>query len=94
MPGRGLEGFGPVSSPLNENTSDEELLDMLDNTLRNGIHATRANLVFDLLCSRLGFDRHQLPGYVADMKKLEEATADLEEKRKTNPYYGYGGQRP
>lgn len=62
-----------------EKTTDEELLDMLDNTLRNGSNPTRANLVFDLLCERLGFDRHQLPGYLADMAELEKEDARARE---------------
>lgn len=66
-----------MSGTLGENTPDEALLDMLDQTLRNGSNPTRANLVFDVLCERLGFDRHQLPGYKADMKKLEEEDREL-----------------
>jgi hypothetical protein len=56
----------------NENWADIDLLDCVDDALRNGRLMTRGNLAFDFLCQRLGFDRHQLPGYVADMQKLEK----------------------
>ena len=47
----------------NKDTPTIDLLDQIDDTLRNGCAMTRANFCFDLLCERLGFDRDQFPTF-------------------------------
>lgn len=82
--------------------SDVELLDWVDNALRNGNQMTKANGCFHFLLGRFGYEHTDLPGYVADMAKLEEEDAeavrareDAEFAKTVNPFPNHhGGLRP
>ena len=54
-----------------ESSPDVELLECIDDALRNGRNMTRANLAFDLLLKRNGCSRRDLPAYVEDMAQIE-----------------------
>lgn len=59
-----------------EDSSDIELLDCVDDCLRNGRLMTRGNLAFELLLKRFGYERMELPGYAKDVADI--AAADEE----------------
>jgi len=47
-----------------------ELLECIDDALRNGRLMTRANLAFDILLSQIGLTREDLPAYVTDIARI------------------------
>lgn len=49
-----------------------DLLESIDDALRNGRLMTRANLAFDYLLECLDLRRTDLPAYVADMNRIDE----------------------
>lgn len=54
-------------------STDIELLECIDEALRNGRNMTRANLAFDYLLDRFGYGRMDILSYAAEMKAQEEA---------------------
>lgn len=59
----------PTKIP-DESSPDVELLECIDDALRNGTNMTRANLAFDLLLKRNGCSRRDLPTYVEDLIRM------------------------
>lgn len=58
---------------VTEESSLVDLLECIDDALRNGRLMTRANLAFDIMLKRhLGLTRDDLPAYVEDIKRIDE----------------------
>ena len=70
----------PTYPTPDENTPTEHLMDMIDDTLRNGSNMTRANLCFSLLCERMDYDRDNFPtfrSWYEEELKVEEKLAQM-----------------
>lgn len=61
-----------ASKTPSEDSSVIELLECIDDALRNGRLMTRANLAFDILLMQVGLTREDLPAYVADIARINE----------------------
>ena len=86
-------GDKPTYPTPNESTPTADLLDMIDDTLRNGCAMTRANLCFSLLCERLGFDRDEFPTFKSwyeaeEKREMHEAEVERVRERVTRRTLG------